>query len=227
MKRRISAVVSLFSLVTLSFVLSGPGAFADPDQDSYGAMSGKPGMGMGHPGMMQQGKGMYGFPGSMTSYLRERLNLDDKQFEQLHKLYSEYEKEMVKRHADIRVGEMEMGDLLEAKKIDMGAVEKAVKKVESLRSELSLYRVKALMRTKEFLTEEQFDKFREYTVGRMSYPMMRGGMYGSGRESMMPPGHGTMMPPGMMPGTPGMMMPYYDDEEDKESGEKDQKVMPR
>lgn len=189
MKRK--SLLGRFSTVSvcgLVLVLSGGGVFADDKQSYYDEMEKKGGM-MGHPGMMS----------SMSPMFKDYLKLNDQQSEQMHKLYSDYRKEMVRRNADIRVAEMDLAEMLEAKAINTAEIEKAVKKAESLRSDLTMYRIKALMKSKEFLTAEQFKMFRDYTAGQMRHsrhPMMEGG-------PMM--GHGPMMSPYGMP--PMMMDP--------------------
>ena len=168
------------------------------------------------------GMGMYGMM-PMHRYFKSDLGLNDDQIEKMRKLYSDYEKEMIRNGSTVQIAELELADLLDAKKIDMKAVEKAVKKIENLRSEKSLYRVKALMKTQEFLTPEQFEVYKEQIVHQMRHPMRGGygGMTGHG-QGMMPrmtdgmKGHGQGMMPGMMDGMmpgmegtmhPGMMRP--------------------
>jgi Spy/CpxP family protein refolding chaperone len=222
MERKKSVLLSLFSLLALAWILSGSDVSAQPPKDDEKK-------GMKHPwteprGGMPHGGGL---PHSMTSYLKERLGLDESQVEKLKKVHSDYEKTMVRKHADVHVAEMELGDVLQQKNVDMNAVEKAVRKIESLRSDISLYRVKSLLDTRSFLTDEQYQKFREYTVER--YPMMRGGMgsggYGGyGGYGYGVPGHEGMpgmMPPGHRGRVPGMMPGYDDYEDDRQEGEQE------
>ncbi|MBI4715377.1 MAG: periplasmic heavy metal sensor [Nitrospirae bacterium] len=201
--------------LTVVFLLSGiPNGFTEGDRegmktahegqmDDDGMEMGSPGS---HPFMPGPGMGMpWGGHPPMASYYWEELKLNDKQKEQMHKVYTEYSKEMVRRQADIRIAEMDLADLIEEKKVDMAAVEKAVKKVEGLRRDRTLYRVKALMKTRDFLTEEQFEKYRSRTLHQLRHS----GSWGAGHhENGMMPG---MMEKMMMPGEgsmgPGMMHP--------------------
>ena len=133
-QKRSLAVSFVLGLFCLALIFSVTAAFSGQEGGMYGGQDKQDmmkRMPSGHPGMdpSYQDQGMmYGPSESMPAYFRERLGLDEKQAEQMHKVYSEYRKEMVRRHADIEVAEMEMGDLLEGKKIDMKDIEKAVKK---------------------------------------------------------------------------------------------------
>lgn len=219
MQKQNRAVESIFlPLILVAWVFLGVVA-------SSGAGEPLPAAGMVHGGSAgpaaMEGEDTYMYPGMgmtgtmpMHGYFKADLGLNDDQIERMHKLYSDYEKEMIRNGSSVQIAELELADLLDAKKIDMKAVEKAVKKVENLRSEKALYRVKALMKTQEFLTPEQFEIYKEQIVHQMRHPMRGGygGMMGYG-QGMMPgmkdgmKGHGQGMMPGMMPGMMDGMMP--------------------
>ncbi len=149
---------------------------------------------MGHERMMgtqgkegmERGMGMSGYGGGYgggpfdIDMLKEQLKLNDDQMAKLKKIRSDYQKEMIKRHANMRVAEMELWEILDTKTLDMAKAEKKVKELEGMRSDLMMYRIKALQDTQKFLTPEQYEQFRELGFRTMRGMMGRHGMMGGG-----------------------------------------------
>lgn len=167
-----------------------------------------PGMGgMGMGGMQRPGH-----PGMMfsPSFLKDQLKLSDEQIDKFKKLRGDYEKESIKRGADIKIAEIELWDLFDRKDATADQIEKKVREVEAKKTDLRVFRFKQLLTVKSILTPEQFEKFR--SMGMM---MFGGGRYGMGGMGMMRGMKGSGM--GMM-GHPGMGGGYrggydYDDED--------------
>jgi hypothetical protein len=176
----LSLILFVFS-ISPSFAQTGSGMPGERER-RHGAGGMMPGEGRMSPEMMMKGRPH----GDMLSpeMLREALGLNDEQVQKLRQLRSDYEKETIRKHADLRVARLEMRDLLEQKNIDMGQLEKKIRQIEGVRSDLMLFRVKSLMKAKEFLSAEQFDRLRKMTLamaahrggGMMGGPMMGGGM---------------------------------------------------
>ncbi len=150
---------------------------------------------MGHPGMMEgMGKregmrhmmGMPGYGGGPfdVEMFRDYLQLSDDQVAKLRKIRSDYRKEMIKRRANMKVAELELWELIDRKDLDMGKAEKKVKEISAMKADLMMYRLKALQETKKFLTDDQFEMFRE-----MGFRTMRGMMGRHGMSGGMMPGH--------------------------------------
>lgn len=182
----------------------------------HAQMMGHEGMMMGPPGKkggMEHRMGMGGYGGGYgggpfdIDMLKEHLKLNDDQVEKLKKIQSDYRKEMIKRRANLRIAMLELWELIDAKNLDMAKVEKKVKEVEAMQSDLMLYRVRTLQETRKFLTDEQYEHFREMGFKTMRRMMQHGMMGGMG------PG---MMEGGMMGGPMGggMMGPMHDDSDD-------------
>lgn len=164
---------------------------------------------MGHEGMMgkpgkMQGMGMPGYGGGYgegpfdIDMLKEHLKLNDDQVAKLRKIRSDYQKEMIKRKANLRVAMLELWELIDAKNLDLAKAEKKVKEVETLQSDIMMYRIKTLQETRKFLTDEQYEHFREMGFKSMRRMMGRHGMMGGMGGGMMGPMGGGMM--GGMPG---------------------------
>jgi Spy/CpxP family protein refolding chaperone len=161
-----------------------------------------PSGGMGSMGQMggQMGGGIRG--GMMarmsTENLKQRLGLTDDQAAKLKELRGTYLKTTTMQGAKIRVAELELNDLLDEKTLDASKIEKKVKEIESLKSDLLMGRIRSLIKAADFLSPEQFAQFRDMTMQRMS-PM------GHMQKRPMGP-HGGAGP--MSGQTPGMMMPH-------------------
>jgi hypothetical protein len=120
--------------------------------------------------------------------LRQQLGLSAEQVSKLTALRSEFEKEAIRGGAEIRVIEVDLDDLLEQEKVDLGKVEAAIRKEETLRGNLRISRIKTIEAGKAVLSVEQRDKVKKALEAG---PGM--GMMGPGGQ-----GQGMMMGPQMM-----------------------------
>lgn len=178
------AVFGMVAGVVALVMASGGWAQTPPGHPPTG-MGGMRGPGGAAPG---------GHPGGMFSpgFFQEELGLSGEQLEKFKKMRGEYQKEAIRRKADIRIAEIELWDLVEKKDSTADQLEKKVREVEGKKTDLRVFRFKQLATLKTILTPEQFEKFRG--LGFM--------MYGPGRK--MGGGRGMMeMPGGMMGGGKG------------------------
>lgn len=145
--------------------------------------------GMGMTGPWLYGGG--GHKGPLISLMlmwKDQLALSADQERSLRELRGGFEKESIKRTAEIDVAELELKGLLEADKVDIAKVEALAKKIAMLRADLRVARIKTIEAGKAQLTPEQHEKFKR--LARESMSMM------GDREEM-----GTMGP-GMPPRHP-------------------------
>lgn len=126
---------------------------------------------------MMMGRGM-GMPPMMYpwDYLKERLNLTDEQAAKFGKIYSDYKKEVLRKRVDIEIAMMDLMDLLRNRSSSDKAIEESVNKLESLKAALHTYRIKTLLKTKEFLSDDQYRDLVNFVSGWPGHHMMRGGM---------------------------------------------------
>ncbi len=136
-------------------------------QEDNGMMMG----GMGHQ------MGMMGDEHPMLKHLMA-LGLSDKQRDAAKALHEKMLKEMVKKKADAEIASIELRDLLDKDPVDMKAVEAAVKKSESVRTEMFLTHIKAHEEMKSLLTPEQRKKLKDIMEGRGGGCSMMGGESG-------------------------------------------------
>lgn len=145
------------------------------EMDDESCMKG-PGMMMHKMGKRRMQKGMHMPMMYSWEYLKERLNLTDEQADRLGKIYSHYRKDMLRRKAEVEIAEMDLAELLTTKESSEKAVEEKANSLESLRSELNISRVKALLETREFLSDEQYEDLANFILRWMRPSKMRGMM---------------------------------------------------
>ncbi|MBI5604769.1 MAG: Spy/CpxP family protein refolding chaperone [Deltaproteobacteria bacterium] len=189
-------VLAPFALGQTSGPAMGPGMMMGPSMAGPGMMTGS-GMGSGMmmgPGMAGHGQaghgqesGMMRHCGGMMGRMMEGeqhlskylmgLNLDEQQKKMIGEIKSKMMKETIRKMADIRIGRIEIKDLLHQDPLDMKAVEAKVKQIGQMRTEMALAHIMALEEIKSKLTPEQRKKF----VEMMKAHPMRGRM-GMGHE---------------------------------------------
>src|SRR3990170_3756025 len=175
----------LVIFVALSFIFTfAGGAMADEGSEGYNMSDMKgdddvppcmkaPGMmgkgmmghGMKHP-MMGQSKGMMGMTPGMNMWedLQEKLELNEEQAEKFRKIYSEYRKEVMKKRVEIEIAEIDLMELLSSKNASDKAIEDASNKIQSAWSALNTYRVKALLKTRSFLSDKQYQELLHHLM---------------------------------------------------------------
>lgn len=116
--------------------------------------------------------------------LKEELKLSKEQVEAVTPIEFDYRKVTIKKQADIRVAEVELGALLDQKKPDREALKKKIREIGDLQADLMMYRVESLLKLREILTEEQHETFRALLKERMARVRAGSPMHGMG--GMMP-----------------------------------------
>jgi Spy/CpxP family protein refolding chaperone len=153
-------------VVSVGFIASGlaqPSGHP-PMGGGMGMGAGK-GSGSGHPGMMFS-----------PSFMKDELKLSVDQIDKFKKLRNDYERESIRRSADIKIAEMDLWDLFDKKDMTADQVEKKVREVEAKKTDFRVYRFKQVSTMKTILTPDQFEKFR--SMGMMMFG--GGGRYGMG-----------------------------------------------
>ena len=92
---------------------------------------------------------------------REELELTPEQAQALESLRSDFQREAIRRDADLRVAEMDLDALLQAEQVDMAKVEAKVREIERLSADLRLARLSVIERGKAQLTSDQRAKLKK------------------------------------------------------------------
>jgi len=152
-------------------------------------------MGMMHRGMDRGGhQGMMGHRYALERPIlslmlqnKEALKLAPEQLQKLETLRLDFRKAAIKRSADLQVAELELDQLRRQESVDLAEVEAQVKRIETLRTEQRLSRIKAIEEGKALLTAEQREKVKSlglvarggHAKGMMGCPMMMGSKAGT------------------------------------------------
>ena len=91
---------------------------------------------------------------------KDELGLSADQVQSLERLRVNFQREAIRRDADLRIAEMELTTLLEKDPVDLGQVEAKLREIERLRGDLRLARIRAIEQGKAQLSPEQRGKLR-------------------------------------------------------------------
>ncbi|OGQ94571.1 MAG: hypothetical protein A2521_05230 [Deltaproteobacteria bacterium RIFOXYD12_FULL_57_12] len=171
-----------WKLIVVGFFLVGTAGLA---QARMGGMMGMedsdsgmgPGMGMMHGGPMEHGmmSGMLDDRHPLWGHL-DGLDLDEKQRATIRERRNTVAKEVIRKKADLQIGYLELADLLHEEQVDLKAVEKKLKEVESMKTALLFAGIKATEEIKALLTPAQRKKLKEMRSVAHDMPGKRDGM---------------------------------------------------
>jgi Spy/CpxP family protein refolding chaperone len=170
MKRTVIWLVLLLLIGVGGFAFAHQeGTVSDGQQD--GTMMGGEMMQMMHGGMVPGGRhGMMGHGGtagrpliSLMLQNKGELQLTSEQVQKLEALRVGFQKGAIKRSADLQLAELELEEL-KKEPVDLAKVEAQVKRIEALRAEQRLSRIRAIEEGKALLTPEQRQKLN--TLGQ-------------------------------------------------------------
>jgi Spy/CpxP family protein refolding chaperone len=93
---------------------------------------------------------------------KDEFGLSADQVQTLERLRTDFQREAIRRDADIRVAETELAPLLDADPVDLGQVEAKIREIERLRADLRLARARAIEQGKAQLTADQRARLRTF-----------------------------------------------------------------
>jgi len=96
---------------------------------------------------------------------REQLGLSAEQINSLEQLRRDFQRESIRRDADIRIAQMDLDALLSASTVNMVKVEAKVREIERLRADTRIARIRTIEKGKQQLTAEQRKKLQEIVSG--------------------------------------------------------------
>ncbi|MEE9230383.1 MAG: periplasmic heavy metal sensor [Acidobacteriota bacterium] len=202
MGSRMRNVVVMLLAFTLG--VGGPALAEQVEKESSasstGSMQGSRMMDSGKMGMMHRGMdrgGHHGMMGhryaserpiiSLMLQNKEALKLAPEQVQKLETLRLNFRKAAIKRSADLQVAELELDQLRRQQSVDLAKVEAQVKRIETLRAEQRLSRIRTIEEGKALLTAEQRERLKTlgqagvggHAKGMMACPMMMGSKGGT------------------------------------------------
>ena len=135
----------------------------------------------GNPGMlkhMKQGVRMAEknlFPAQILLKLKEKINLTKDQVITIEKMRDSHQESTIRRIADIKVLELKVGSYMEKEKINRGKLEKMLRQVAAMKTDLTVANINYLLDLRDLLTPEQIKKI-ESIKGEMRRMRMKRGL---------------------------------------------------
>jgi len=120
---------------------------------------------------------------TLMLYHADELGLSDAQRKQLDDMRRKYSKDIIRLSADSEIAEIDLEALLRESDINLSQVKEALKKVESVKTQIKYLRVEAFVEARKILTSEQRSSLKKL-VWTFGSPRLRGisGSYESGEE---------------------------------------------
>ena len=122
----------------------------------------------GMPGGMEGpfGKFLKG-PGGPEVYMRhaEQLGLSDEQKAQLKGIFVSHRKDMIQKHADVKVAQVELKELMTQDPPEFDKAKKKVSQISKMRGEIAEDRLDVLQKARDLLTTEQIEKLKSLKKG--------------------------------------------------------------
>lgn len=156
-KRTLVVLMALFMLVSYSFLDAQKG----PERGDM--------MKRGRDGMRMAERNM--FPAHILLKMKDKIQLTDQQVQKIEKLKADFEEYRIRAGADIDVLELKLGDYLKKENIKRAEVEKMVRKVSDLKTEMQIAQINHLLDLKELLTPEQIKKIEEAKMNMRKHMM--------------------------------------------------------
>jgi heavy-metal resistance protein len=91
---------------------------------------------------------------------RRELGLSPQQVDTLERIRADFQREAIRRDADVRVAESDLAALRRAEPVDLARVEAKVREAERARADLRIARIRAIEQGRAQLTDEQREKLR-------------------------------------------------------------------
>ena len=98
--------------------------------------------------------------------LVEKMELTDKQQDQIENLFLDMEKKRIELRADIELTQLELREAMDSPKPDEGKVRKLVKEIGTMKTDLHMTRIDQQLGLKKILTPEQQEKLRQFRMMR-------------------------------------------------------------
>ena len=134
-------------------------------------------------------KGMW--DGSHAMHIVSKLGLDDKQSAEVKTIFQKFHKNMIKKRADIEIGQVELMEILEKDIVDIKAAEAKIRQTASLKADAAMIYIQGIEDVKAKITPDQKKRLTEMLQMKgiehgvnmgMNCPMMQGGRMEMGSD---------------------------------------------
>lgn len=90
----------------------------------------------------------------------DKIGLSEEQKKKMTPLHQEMQKKQIRFHADLKIAQLEMKEIMEPKDFDIEKAKAALKKIEEIKSAYHLEMLKSMKEVRSVFTEEQHKKMR-------------------------------------------------------------------
>lgn len=97
---------------------------------------------------------------------QDELGLTSEQVRALTQLRADFERESIRKDADLRIAQRDLDALFDADRVDLPQVESKIREIERLRADLRIARIRTIEKGKAELSPEQLAKFQTLIVER-------------------------------------------------------------
>ena len=116
--------------------------------------------------------------------LKKKLHLTDAQVNTLRPIEADYKKAVIRKKADVRIAEIDLGLLIDSQSPDRGQLQKIVDSIGRMKGELMMARIDAFLNVRKELTAEQQEQFSKMVHGHMMGHGHVGSGHGKGHHGM-------------------------------------------
>lgn len=147
------AIVTTMVLMALTLTVPAFSQMADMPMKEHG---------MGHGPMMEMGQmDRMGDMMGMCLEHAEMMGLSDDQLLKMKPIHSEMQKRQARFTADLKIAEIELMEILEAKDFNLEEASAAVGNLEKIKTAHHVEMLKAMKEMRALLTDEQFKKMKK------------------------------------------------------------------
>lgn len=101
------------------------------------------------------------FSGRMLLKMKDDIGLTPEQIGKIEKMQNAHQEDMIKVNADIKVLELKLQSLLKGDKINRTSMEKMIRDIAKMRTDLQVEHINYLLDLRDMLTPEQLTKIDE------------------------------------------------------------------
>ncbi len=101
---------------------------------------------------------------------QDELGLTAEQVRNLEQLRADFDRESIRKDADLRIAQRDLEALLDAERVDVRQAEGKIREIERLRADLRIARIRTIEKGKAELSPEQLDRFRTLIGERRRRP---------------------------------------------------------
>jgi len=98
------------------------------------------------------------FPGRILLKFKDEINLTPKQVQVIEKMDENYKEAGIRKQADIKILELKLHSYLKKDPVDRKQMEKMIREVAQMRTDMQIDRMNYLLDVKKILTKEQLEK---------------------------------------------------------------------